>query len=172
MTLQDNSKGYEWTYEQIWATRKATDAVVHKCIAKLEKRLDDIEEDGGDYLDHIPVHWLRTITEALRAWRNANPVSRFGKIIDPPLFLEVPKAGPRTMILRNDADYRGFAAQCLCECDDKDEAFKHYMDECNALYDEDDDGQHAAYVARMWEIFRNEVDWLDRLHKLATRDNR
>jgi hypothetical protein len=92
MTLLDGSKSYEMTYEQIWATRKATDAVVHKCIAKLEKRLDEIEEDGGDYLDHMPVHWLRSITEALRAWRNANPVSRFGKIIDPPALPRSPQA--------------------------------------------------------------------------------
>jgi len=85
----------EQEFEAIWATRKATDAVVSKCIAELDKELDELELEGNDYATNDPVYWLRNITEALRTWRKANPVPiglDTSEVQPLPLFLEVPRA--------------------------------------------------------------------------------
>jgi hypothetical protein len=62
-------------------------------------------------------------------------------------------------ILRNDDDYRKFAAKCLTECyGDRDEALLHYLDECNTVYIEDDHGPREAYLKSMAELFNYEAD--------------
>ena len=82
----------EQEFEAIWATRKATDAVVSKCIAELDKELDELELEGNDYATNDPVYWLRNITEALRTWRKANPV---------PIGLDTSEVQPRDRTKKN-----------------------------------------------------------------------
>ena len=73
LSLPDDCTAEQEFLEAIWATRKATDAVVSKCIAELDKELDELELEGNDYATNDPVYWLRNITEALRTWRKAQP---------------------------------------------------------------------------------------------------